>query len=265
MYRRNGTPRSAGILPAVAAGAIGILTAIPAAGQAVKTVNGAEIDKAVFDLFVQSRTNRAPEQLTQEQRDALLAQLTDVYLLTTQDVAAEVRRDPQVQAQIELQTRGIVAQAIAGRFIADLQISDEEIEAEYAAQTELAPPMQFKARHILLESQGQAADVISELDGGADFAELAQERSTGPSAPSGGDLGWFSPEQMVEPFSNAVAALEDGAYTAEPVQTQFGWHVIMREESRASEAPPLESVRQQIVQRLQQQKFTEYVESLRNE
>ena len=105
--------------------------------------------------------------------------------------------------------------------------------------------------------------MIKQLDEGADFATLAAEHSTGPTGPQGGDLGWFSPDQMVQPFSEAVAALEDGAHTAEPVQTQFGWHVILREDSRANQPPPLESVHDAIKQRVEQLKFQAYLETLR--
>ena len=107
-------------------------------------------------------------------------------------------------------THGAIAQAVAGDFLANVEISEEEILAEYAEQIKMAPQLQFKARHILVASQGEAVDLIKELDGGADFEELAREKSTGPSGPTGGDLGWFSPDQMVPPFSNAVAAMDDG-------------------------------------------------------
>ena len=101
------------------------------------------------------------------------------------------------------------------------------------------------------------------MKGGADFEELAKTHSTGPSGPSGGDLGWFSPDQMVKPFSDAVVELENGAFSTAPVQTNFGWHVILREDSRANEPPTLESVRDTIKQRVEQANFQKYVEELR--
>lgn len=259
-----GRHRPASLLPALFAGAWYLAASLTAGAEAVKTVNGVAIDSAVLDLYIQSRTQQPAAQASAEQREIMLNELTDIYLLTTQDLADELRKDPQIAAQIELQQRGVLAQAMAGRFFSDTPISDEEIESEYASQRELAPPLQFKARHILLESQGEAADVIGKLDDGADFAELAKTLSTGPSGPNGGDLGWFSPDQMVKPFSDAVAKLEDGSYTSEPVQTNFGWHVILREDSREAEAPPLDTVRNTIRQRLQQQKFQEYLQGLRS-
>ena len=108
-----------------------------------------------------------------------------------------------------------------------------------------------------------AIELITQLDAGASFEELAQTHSTGPSGPTGGDLGWFSPGQMVAPFSDAVAGLDNGAYTEAPVQTDFGWHVILREESRVNEPPPLDSVRDALKQSVEQTKFQQYLEGLR--
>ena len=218
---------------------------------------------SVLDFYMQSRTSRPSAQVSVDERETLLEELTDIYLLTTQKEVDAIKNEPQIAAQIELQRRGILAQAVAGRFFAGANVTDEQIAAEYESQRALAPPMQFKARHILVESQGEATEIIASLDDGEDFVELAKTRSTGPSGPNGGDLGWFSPNQMVAPFSNAVAALDDGAYTKSPVQTEFGWHVIMREESREAEAPPLDTVREEIQQVVQQRMFQEHLEGLR--
>ncbi|MBT8131677.1 MAG: peptidylprolyl isomerase [Gammaproteobacteria bacterium] len=257
------TIRVSRLLPAVLAVAMTAGFTLPANAETVKTVNGTAIDSSVLNFYIRSRTNRPAAEATDEQRATLLDELSDIYLLTTQKVADEIRKDPTVAAQLELQQRGVIAQAIATRFFTNTTISDEEISAEYAEQQALAPPLQFKARHILVATQGEANDLVGRLKDGADFAELAKSSSTGPSGPNGGDLGWFSPNQMVKPFSDAVATLEDGAYTTTPVQTQFGWHVILREESREAEAPPLDTVKNEIRQVLQQRKFQEYLEGLR--
>jgi len=142
--------------------------------------------------------------------------------------------------------------------------TDAEILAEYETQLEQSSDKQYKARHILVETQSEAQDLIDQLDEGADFQALAKEHSTGPSGPNGGDLGWFAPDQMVKPFADAVVALEDGAYSKAPVQTQFGWHVILREDTRENEPPTLESVRDAIKQRVEQEKFQDYMQGLRD-
>lgn len=257
-FRRSG---HAGLL------AVGVLffAAGPAMVQAetVMTVNGADIDSVVVDLYVENRTQKPANQASAAEREALIGEIVDIYLLTTQPHVEGLMDTPNVQAQLEIQKRGIMAQVVATDFVANNQASDEEILNEYATQIELAPPTQFKASHILVETQAAATGLIGQLDEGADFGELARENSTGPSGPNGGDLGWFSPNQMVKPFSDAVSELGDGEYTEGPVQTQFGWHVIRRDESRDSEPPTLESVRDVIKQRIEQQKLQEHLARLR--
>lgn len=235
-----------------------------ASAETVRTVNGVDIDSSLVDFYLESRTQQPADQATAEQRDAIIRELTDIYLLTTQPIAKQLASSDRLKAQIELQQRATIAQAVAQDFLAKNQATEEEILAQYEAQIKLAPPLQFKARHILVDTQSAAIDLIAQLDSGTNFEELAKTHSTGPSGPSGGDLGWFSPEQMVKPFSDAVAALDDGAYTTEPVQTQFGWHVILREESRATEPPTLESARSVIKQRIEQTKLQQYIEGLRS-
>ena len=240
-----------------------LLMSFAAAAQSVATVNGVEIDAATFDFYLESRAQKPLAEITEAERSIVLQELKDIYLLTTQPAAERLAADPRMKAQIELQYRGALAQAVAGDYLAKNPATDEQILAEYESQIKLAPSLQYKARHILVETQSAATDLISELNGGADFQELAKTHSTGPSGPSGGDLGWFSANQMVKPFSDAVMELEDGAYSTAPVQTSFGWHVILREESRANEPPTLESVRDTIKQRVEQANFQKYVEELR--
>lgn len=257
--------RASGTRQFAASLAIAVICSTAAQAETVATVNGADIDSSVADLYVLSRTNRPAAQASAQEREVLMQELKDIYILSTQDSAADVLNDDSVKAQLELQRVSLVAQSVAGKFYEDVEISEEEILAEYEQQAELAPGRQYKARHILVESQGEAVVLIEQLIDGADFTELAVEFSTGPSGPSGGDLGWFSPEQMVAPFSEAVAKLEDGRFTTDPVQTQFGWHVILREESRAAEPPTLESARENITRKIQNDKFQVYLSSIRSE
>lgn len=263
MYFNFGSRSSGTTFSAAALGGIAILLATPLSAETVATVNGTKIDSGVFDLYMESRLQKPSSGATAEERDLVLTELTDIYLLTTQPRAKELEKDARIQAQAELQYRGIVAQAMATDYLDNNQATDAEILKAYNAQIELAPNLQYKARHILVESQSEAADLIKQLDEGADFEELAKASSTGPSGAAGGDLGWFAPNQMVKPFSDAVGALEDGAYTKAPVQTDFGWHVIKREESRSNEPPTLESVRDVIKQNVEQTKFQGYLQDLR--
>jgi len=256
--KMSGAFRAAGLIAAATA-----IYAAPSWAQTAATVNGTDISSNVFNMYLESRIQKPVSEATAEERTSVLNELKDLYLLTTQPKAKQLADDPRTKAQLELQSRGLLAQAVAADFVESNQATDEEIKAAYAQQLEISPPLEFKARHILVETQGEAQGLITELDGGADFAKLATEKSTGPSGPNGGDLGWFAPNQMVAPFSQAVAKLEDGGFTKAPVQTQFGWHVILREDSRPTSPPTLESVREVIKQRVEQGKLQKYLQELR--
>ena len=145
-------------------------------------------------------------------------------------------------------------------------VTDAEIKAEYDSKVAGENGTEYKARHILVKTEAEAKKLIAELDKGADFAKLANKHSLdAKESQNGGDLGWFVAGQMVAPFSEAVAKLEKGKYTKTPVQTQFGWHVILREDSRAQTPPSLESVKEQLMPYLQRKKVQTMVETLRKQ
>ena len=232
--------------------------------ETVMTVKGVDIDSTVFNAYLESRFQKPAAQATDDDRTTVERELKDIYLLTTTPKAKDLADDPDMKAQLELQYRGAIAQAVARDFVESNPATDAEILAEYEAQLEQSSDLQYKARHILVPTQAEAQDLVTQLEEGADFQALAKEYSTGPSGPNGGDLGWFAPEQMVKPFADAVVGLDDGEFSPEPVQTQFGWHVILREDSRANEPPTLESVRDSIKQRVEQEKFQAYMQGLRD-
>lgn len=227
--------------------------------------NGQTMSPGLVDAYISGRLQKPVEGATSQEIEALTNELTDVFFLSTLDLAEELAKDPALASQLELQRIGILARAVVGKLAEDIKISEEEILEVYENQVKLAPGQQFKARHILVETQGEAIELIEALIDGADFADLAKERSTGPSATNGGQLDWFVPGQMVKPFSDAVARLEDGRFTTDPVQTDFGWHVILREDSRAAEPPPLEGVRESIVARIQSDKLRDKIAELKAE
>jgi peptidyl-prolyl cis-trans isomerase C len=255
--------RTLGTILASAAITMTAIAANSALAQGVATINGVEIQNTTYEQYLQNRLQKPAAEATEEEREAVKQELADIYLLTTLPRAEELAQEEPTKAQLELQYRAVLAQSVVSDWLYSNPATEEEIQEAYAAQMLLAPDFQFKARHILVETQSAAVELIAQLDEGADFAELAAENSTGPSGPSGGDLGWFAPNQMVAPFSDAVSRLRDGTYTKEPVQTEFGWHVILREESRSNEPPPIDSVRDVLKQNVEQTKFQEFLEGLR--
>lgn len=166
-----------------------------------------------------------------------------------------------LELSLESQRWALLANSVIEGAV-DVAVTDESVQAAYDAQYgDVEPAQEYNASHILVETEEEAQALISELEGGADFAELAQARSIGPSGPNGGALGWFGKGMMVAPFEEAVIALAPETVSA-PVQTQFGWHVIRLNEVRDSAGPSLEEVRGEIESRLGEEAAQEVVESL---
>ena len=242
---------------------VSALLFFPAHAQTSATIDGSEITESQLRAYALGRTGA---EATAENREQLISQIGDLVLLSNVAQRSDLGKDPLVNAELELQRRSVLAQALIQDFVKRNPVTDEDAREEYNRQIEEFPaPEQFKASHILLETEDEAKAVIVELDGGADFAELAKAKSTGPSGPQGGDLGWFEAGAMVAPFSQAVSELENGKYSTAPVQTQFGWHVILRQESRKAEPPAFEELKDRLIQSMEQQQFQEYFESLKAE
>ncbi|ETX15718.1 peptidyl-prolyl cis-trans isomerase [Roseivivax halodurans JCM 10272] len=224
----------------------------------VATVNGTEITLGHMLMVrggLPEQYRQLPENVLYE---GILDQLIQQEVLAQSDMAEETER---VTLALDNERRALVASEAVNAMGAEL-VSEEDVQAAYDAQyAEGGQGEEYNAAHILVETEEEAQEIVSELEGGADFATLAQERSTGPSGPNGGALGWFSAGQMVAPFEEAVAGLEAGEIS-DPVQTQFGWHVIQLNETRQKEAPALEEVRPQIEQELQTQAMQTRIQEL---
>lgn len=176
-------------------------------------------------------------------------------------VAQSAAEDAGVRAQLELQRRNTLASAAVTQ-MADADPTEEELQATYDRLfAEADAVREYNAAHILVETEEEAKEIKAELDAGGEFGALAEQHSTGPSGPNQGDLGWFSADQMVAPFAEAVAAMEPGS-VSDPVQTEFGWHVIKLNETRLREAPPLEEVRDQISQMVLREKVEAEIQRL---
>ena len=146
----------------------------------------------------------------------------------------------------------------------EIEVSDDEISKAYEQVKKQAARTEYKARHILVKDEDEAKKLIKELDKKADFAELAKKHSLGPTGKNGGELEWFDQSQMVQPFAEAVAAMKPGTYSKEPVQTQFGWHIINLQETRTAEPPKLEDVKPQLTAMVQRQKLGERLAEMRD-
>lgn len=228
------------------------------------SVNGMPVSKAMYALYFQDRTRSVPDAKTSpEMQMNVLNELSNVIIAAQDAEKKGIDKRPEVAATLTLLRAKLLTQTVIQEYAKDNQPTEDQIktffEAEYANQSNT----EFKARHILVKEEAQAKSLIEELANGADFAELAKAHSTGPTGKNGGDLGWFDSNHMVKPFADAVATMEKGAFSKEPVKSQFGWHVIKLEDTREAEAPTLEGVRGEITTKLQQQALASYIQGLR--
>jgi peptidyl-prolyl cis-trans isomerase C len=223
-----------------------------------------EQSAANFTAFITAATRKTEAELTPDE----LRQVFDQYL--TMQIAADAAekagldRRAEVAAQLRVLRMNVLSEAAMRTYLDEHPVVDADLSAEYDAQV-AAVPLEYSARHILVDDEATAKALIGKLDGGADFAKLAKEKSKDPSAANGGDLGWFAPQAMVKPFSDAVVALEKGKYTTAPVQTQFGWHVILLEDSRKPTLPTLAEVKDRLQEMVQRKKIETHVEELKKQ
>ncbi|SLN30459.1 putative parvulin-type peptidyl-prolyl cis-trans isomerase precursor [Roseovarius albus] len=240
--------------------------AFPAAAQESTDVDQvlAEVNGVKITLgHVIAQRSTLPQQYDQVDSkilfDGLLEQLIQQTLLM-QSVDAEPSK--LINLLIENERRGMIANQNS-RDVLLAPIAPAEVEAVYNERYQSGPKAEeYNAAHILVEQEDEAKAIIAELDGGADFAALAQEKSIGPSGKSGGELGWFGAGAMVEPFFNGVTALDVGSYTVAPIKTDFGWHVILLKETREVEPPKLEEVAPAIEEELRTLALEAYLTEL---
>jgi len=226
-------------------------------------VNDTPILLSALDLYARSRIQKNAGDLTSSERETMLDELIRVRLLADAAETSELVNDPQITAELDIQRDQILARHMASDYLERNPVSEAELRLAYDKNIDQLSGPQYKARHILLSSHEEALAVIEELNGGQNFEQLAIERSTGPSGPNGGDLGWFAAETMVAPFAAAVRTMEAGKRSLEPVETQFGFHVILLEDKRDQAAPGLDPVRAELTQFVRQEKIEAFVSSLR--
>ena len=248
----------------LAATAISTALALPLSAQdepdiktVVATVNGTEI---TLGHMIIARAG-LPEQYQQLPDEVLFNGILDQLVQQTA-LADTFEGDlpPRVTLSLDNESRSLTAGEVIERNMGE-SVDDAAVQAAYDETYASAEPGQeFNASHILVETEEEAQAIKDELDNGADFAEVAREKSTGPSGPGGGSLGWFGKGAMVPAFENAVAELEPGS-VSNPVETQFGWHVIKLNEVRDTQAPALEDVREELELQIRQTRVQEMIES----
>jgi len=252
--------------PAVLAAAMCVLAGVPAWAQqssaTVATVDGSpitEADVSATSVDLEAALQQYPPE---SHGEVVLDFLVNQKLMAAAAKKEGIEETPAFAHRMTLVRERELRDAYFETAVRD-GIGEEEIKEAYAKiEEQAAQDMEIHARHILVETEDAAKAIIEGLKGGADFAELAKEKSTGPSGPNGGDLGFFGRAGMAPAIYEAALALEPGEISA-PVNTEFGWHVVKVEEKRPGTPPPLEQLREQIVEFLVRQKFLELITELK--
>jgi peptidyl-prolyl cis-trans isomerase C len=243
--------------------AVALVAAVPALwAQNAAVVNNKPIPTAKVDEFVKALTAQGRPD-TPELRAAVRDELIARELFVQEAERKGLARDAEVKQQIDNARQQILIQALIRDYVKNNPVKEEDIKAEYDKMVKQSAQKEYKARHILVDKEETAKQIIEQLKKGGKFEDLAKQSKDTGSAANGGDLDWNAPGTFVKPFSDAMIKLEKGKYTETPVQTQFGWHVIRLDDVRDAKPPSLDQVRPQIVQDLERKKIQQLQQELR--
>jgi peptidyl-prolyl cis-trans isomerase C len=224
----------------------------------VAIVDGTPISRDAYDDYLKGLLRGKPiTDVTAEEKNQVLDQMINMQLIAAQAEKDGLEKDPEVATRIALLRTQILADAAAQKYVKANEPSDAELQAAYDAAGDKT---EYHASHILVPTKEKAEQLIKKLKGGAKFEDLAKTESTDNSKANGGDLGWFTTAKMVKPFGDAVKGLKKGDFTAEPVQTQYGWHIIKLQDTRDA---PLDQMKAQLSTPIMQKKFQAYIDGLK--
>jgi peptidyl-prolyl cis-trans isomerase C len=243
--------------------ALASCAATPAFAQNIAVVNGAPVPKAYADALVNELARQGQPDSPQLQV-MVREELVNRELLMQEALRRGIPNRPNVKAQIALADQSVVIRSLIDDFLKANKPTHDEIKARYDEFIEQTAGQELHLHHILVPDEQQAKDLIAKIKGGARFEGLAKQHSKDPgSAKNGGDLDWANPQSYDPAFAEAASKLKKGEMTLAPVHTQFGWHIIRLDDSRAIQPPPLDQVEAQIAQQLAQQKLQQFSAGLR--
>jgi len=225
-------------------------------------VNGVSIPQARVDLRVKVAATQGQTD-SPELRKAIREDMINLEVMTQEAAKLGLDKNTEVLQQVELAKQSVLVNAFVQDYVKNHPISDDQLQQEYTKLKAKLGNKEYNARHILVESEAEAKSIIAQLGKKGKFEKLAEKSKDTGSAERGGSLGWAAPSNFVAPFADALANLKKGEYTKEPVQTQFGWHVIKLDDVRELKIPPFEELKPQLQQRLQQQAIKKAIDDLR--
>jgi peptidyl-prolyl cis-trans isomerase C len=245
--------------------ALAILSMAPSAYAAdtLATVNGKAIKQSIYDYIAKDATARG-QKVDSQVKQAITNKLIDSELVYQEAQKLGLDKQADYLAREELSRRELLTSMYLQDFVKKNPISESETKAAYEEYKKAYGDKEYSARHILVKTESEAKDIIAQLGKGGDFAKIAKEKSLDPgSKEKGGDLGWFSPASMVKPFSDVAINLQKGSISSNPVQTQFGWHVIKLIDTRTAQPLPYDKVKDGIQKNLQQRNLEKMMAELR--
>lgn len=228
------------------------------------TVNGAAISENLVRMMLKQRTDLG-RPADAEPRKAFIDRLAMQVVIAQEAVKKGLDKSPEISAQIEMSQHAILANAFIQDYLKNNPVTDDAVKAEYDKMKAEGSGREYRARHILVEQEAEAQEVIAKLKKNPkEFETLAREKSKDPgSKDRGGDLGWFDQRRMVPEFSAALARLSKGRFTEEPVRSKFGYHVILLQDSRPIVVRPLEQIKPELTQQLQQRNLTKFLDDVK--
>lgn len=247
----------------IAVAAFSVAPAVLAA-DSVATVNGKPIKQSIYDVISKDITANG-QKIDDNTKSAIINELISSELIYQEAQKQGLDKQPDFVVREELARRKLLTSAYLQDYVKKNPVSDADTKAAYEQYKKAYGDKEYSARHILVKTEAEAKDIIAQLNKGGDFAKIAKEKSIDPgSKDKGGDLGWFSPASMVKPFSDVAVNLQKGATSANPVQTQFGWHVIKLVDVRPAQPLPYEKLKDGIQKNLQQRNLEKMMADLRS-
>ncbi len=236
----------------------------PAAIAATRAamVNGKPIPKSRLDAIVKQQVAQGAQD-TDQLRHAVVDNLVNIELVVQDAEKKGLTKNPDVREQMEMAREQTIVNAYLADYFKNKPISDASLKSAYDKLKSQRGEKEYKARHVLVDNEAQAKDIIAKMDKGAKLEDFVKDSKDVGSRERGGDLGWASPSNYVKPFADALTKLDKGKYTKQPVQSQFGWHVIQLEDVRNAQFPPFDQVKPQLQQLVQREEVQKVFEGLR--
>jgi peptidyl-prolyl cis-trans isomerase C len=235
----------------------------PPASAKADTPKGKDLYPPGFYDFMMKQRLAQGQPDSPELRAAVRDELNTRELLVREAKKQGIDKNPTVKTEVDLAGQTVIVRSFMAEYLKAHPVSDEALHKEYDQIKAQIGDKEYKVRHILVENEADAKEIIVALQKGEKFEKLAERSKDTASKVNGGDLDWNAPANFVKPFSDAMVALPKGKFTTTPVQTQFGWHVIEVDDIRDAKVPPFDDVKAQLAQRMQGQVVDAYLKDLR--